>query len=118
MSDKPLGLVMRDLITGYWRSMCIITAAKLGIADLLAAGPKSPADLAKATGTLPEPLYRLLRALASVGVFAEDDKGRFALTPLAEMLRSDVPYSQRALAILMGDEHFRAWGEMEYSLRT
>src|SRR5262249_54373138 len=89
-----------------------------GLADLLAAGPRTPDDLAKATGTQPDPLYRLLRALASNGVFAEDDQGRFALTPLAEQLRDDVPGSQRATAILMGDEHFRAWGELEYSLKT
>src|SRR5262249_55054226 len=109
---------MRDMLTAYWTSACLITAAKLGLADLLASGPRTPADLAKATGTLPEPLYRLLRALASNGVFAEDGQGRFALTPLAELLRDDVPGSQRAMAILMGDEHFRAWGELEYSLRT
>jgi O-methyltransferase domain/Dimerisation domain len=117
-SAPPPGVVMRDMLTAYWTSACLIAAAKLGLADLLASGPKTPAELAKATGTQPEPLYRLLRALTSNGVFAEDEQGRFALTPLAEMLRDDVPGSQRAMAILMGDEHFRAWGELEHSLRT
>src|SRR3954452_17116548 len=117
-TSPPPGLVMRDMLTAYWTSASLIAAAKLGIADRLASGPKTAAELADATGTLPEPLYRVLRALASVGVFEEIEGGRFALTPLAEQLRDDVPGSQRAMAILMGDEHFRAWGELEHSLRT
>jgi hypothetical protein len=60
----------------------------------------------------------MLRALSSVGVFAEETDGRFRLTPLAEMLRSDRPDSQRELAIMIGDEHFRAWADFEYSIRT
>jgi SAM-dependent methyltransferase len=117
-TNPPPGIVMRDMLTAYWTSAALIAAAKLGIADRLASGPKTAAELASATGTLPGPLYRVLRALASVGVFEEMDGGRFALTPLAEQLRDDVPGSQRAMAILMGDEHFRAWAELEHSLRT
>src|SRR5262249_28867669 len=63
-------------------------------------------------------LYRLLRALASIGIFAEDPDGRFRLTPLAECLRSDVPGTQRPAALLMGGEHYRSWGEFLYSVRT
>jgi hypothetical protein len=110
--------VMAQMLSGYWISSCLCLAAKLGLADLLAAGPRSADDLAHATGTHGPSLYRLLRALASVGVFAEDEQGRFALTPLAEPLRSDVPESKRALAVMMGDEQYRCWGELEYSVRT
>jgi ubiquinone/menaquinone biosynthesis C-methylase UbiE len=106
------------MLTGYWITQALYVAAKLGIADLLTAGPRSPDDLAQVTKSHAPALYRLLRALASVGVFAEDGQGRFSLTPLAECLRSDVPGSQRALAIMTGEEHYRAWGELLYSVQT
>jgi SAM-dependent methyltransferase len=106
------------MLTGYWTSASIVAAAELGVADLLRDGPKTAAELAGPTGTHAPSLYRLLRALASVGIFVEDGQGRFAQTPLSEMLRSDVPGSQKALAIMMGTEHFRTWGDLMYSLRT
>src|SRR5690349_2526106 len=71
-------------ITGYWTSQAVYVAAKLRIADCLADGPKTAEALAEATGTHPRTLHRLLRALASVGVFSEEDAGRFRLTPAAE----------------------------------
>ena len=87
MSSAP-AFVMSELLMSFWTSACLITAAKLGLADLLASGPKTPSELAAATGTQAEPLFRLLRALASKGVFAEDDEGRFALTPTGLPARS------------------------------
>jgi hypothetical protein len=112
------GLVMMRMLSGYWISMSLSVAARLGLADLLADGPRTPEDLARQTGTHDRSLFRLLRALASVGVFAEDEQGRFRLTPLAEQLRKDVPGSQHAMAVMLGEEHFRAWEELEYSVRT
>ncbi len=109
---------LNQLICGYWHSQCVYVAAKLGIADLLANGPQSVDDLAKQTGTHRPSLFRVLRALASLGVFVEEASQRFALTPAAEPLRRDVPGSQWAMAIMMGEEHFRAWGELLYSVRT
>lgn len=106
------------MITGYWISQAIYAAAKFGIADHLKDGPKTVAELAKTTATDPGALYRLLRALASVGIFAEEGTRAFKLTPLAEPLRSDVAGSKRALALMSGDEQFRAWAEVEYSVRT
>lgn len=106
------------MITGYWISQAIYAAAKFGVADLLKDGPQPIDALAVATSTNPGALYRLLRALASVGVFAETDSRTFALTPLAEPLRSDVEGSKRALALMSGDEQFLAWSEIEYSVRT
>ena len=107
-----------QMITGYWISQAIYAAAKFGIADLLKDSPKTVKELASGTSTNPDALYRLLRALASVGIFAEGESRRFSLTPLAEPLRSDVAGSKRALALMSGDEQFRAWAEIDYSLRT
>jgi len=118
MDASAAQLEMTRLMTGYWISQAVYVAAKLGIADRLVAGPLGVDALAAQTGSHDRSLYRLLRALASVGVFAEDDRGRFELTPLAEFLRSDVPGSQRALVLMMGEEHYRAWGDLLYSVQT
>lgn len=107
-----------QMITGFWTSQAIYAAAKLGIADHLKDGPKTVRELAGATSTNSDALYRLLRALASVGVFTEDESRHFSLTPLAELLRSDVAGSKRALAIMSGDWVFRAWAEIDYSICT
>ncbi len=107
-----------QMLTGYWITQAIYAAAKLGLADLVKDGPRTAEQLAIATETQPAPLYRLLRALASVGVFCEDEEHRFSLTPLADQLRSDAADSQRALAIMAGEEHYMSWGELLYSLRT
>ena len=107
------------MLHGYQVSQALYVAATLGIADLLAGGPRSVEDLAERTKTHDPTLYRLLRLLASVGVFAEDDTKRFGLTPLAECLRSDVPGSQRAWAIMVcGPTFWSSWGELLYSVRT
>jgi ubiquinone/menaquinone biosynthesis C-methylase UbiE len=109
---------LNQLICGYWNSQCVYVAAKLGVADLLANGPLPIKELAEKTGTHQQSLFRLLRALASLGVFAEEPGQRFKLTPAAELLRSDVPGSQRPMAIMMGEDHYQAWGELLYSVRT
>ena len=106
------------LASGYWYTQAIYVAAKLGIADALAGGPKSADDLAAITTTNARALYRLLRALASLGIFAEDDQHRFVLTPMAECLRSDVPGSVRSLAIMRGEWQYESWGRLLHSIRT
>ncbi|MFO0965330.1 MAG: methyltransferase [Gemmataceae bacterium] len=117
-STVPPQAILMEMISGTWRAQALHVAAYLGIADLLATGPRSAADLARATSTNGDCLHRLLRALASVGVFAEDDSGRFALTPLAEPLRADVPGSIRPALLMMGPAFYRAWGELLHSIRT
>lgn len=107
-----------EMITGYWISQAIYAAAKFGIADLLKNGPKSLDELANATNTKSDLLYRLLRALASVGVFAEEGDKQFRLTPVAEPLQSNVPGSQRALALMMGENQYRAWGNLADTIQT
>jgi hypothetical protein len=105
------------MITSYWTAQSIHVAAKLKLADLIKNGPKSAAELAQATKTHPPSLYRLLRALSSVEIFSEDEQGRFSMTPIAECLLEE-PGSQWAVAMMMGDEHFRSWGELLYSVQT
>lgn len=107
------------LATGFWISQALYAVAKLGVADRLSDGPLAPDELALAVGAHPGALRRVLRALASVGVFAEDADGRWALTAAAEPLRSDVPGSLRAFVTMLGEpESWRAWGEFLHSLRT
>jgi len=108
----------QQMFGGAWITQGLSVAAELGIADLLAEGPRSCEELAKQTRANSDALYRLLRALASVGVFAVDEQGRFSLTPLAGMLRSDVPGSQRAFARMMGAEFWETWGKLLHSART
>ena len=67
MAEIPPQAQLGEMITGYWTSQAIYAAAKFGIADLLAEGPKPVDELAATTGTKSDLLYRLLRALASVG---------------------------------------------------
>lgn len=112
-------MALLQMASGSWIGQAVHVAAKLGIADLLEDGPKSPAALAEATGAHADALHRLLRALASLGVFAEEADGRFALTPTAEGLRTNAPDSLRAYAIMLGESwHWRAWGELLHSVRT
>jgi hypothetical protein len=107
-----------QMAAGYWVSQALYVAAKFGVADRLASGPRTAADMAAECSAHPQALYRLLRALASLGIFAERSDGRFELTPLAEPLRSDVPDSKRAMVLMTGEEQFRAWGELLYSVTT
>jgi len=107
------------LMTGYRAMQALYVAARLGIADLLKDGARGSEELARATGADARALHRLLRALASLGVFAEDADGRFAPSELGALLRSDVPGSLRAAAIFFGDErNWHAWGKLERSVMS
>jgi SAM-dependent methyltransferase len=115
----PPTVAMLQLISGFWVSRAIYIAAKLGIADHLRDGHKTTDALAAATGTHAPSLYRVMRALASVGVFVEDESKGFALTPLSETLRTDAPGSLRAFATTeLGEEHYPAWGDLLHSVKT
>ena len=100
--DPNLSLQMMQMITGGVVAQSISVAAELGIADLLADQPQTTAQLAVATASDASRLYRVLRFLASVGMFRIDADGAWSLTPLATLLRSDVPGSLRAGARMMG----------------
>jgi hypothetical protein len=107
------------MITGNWVTASLYTAAVLGIAELLAAEPRSAEDLAQVTRTDPDALSRLLRMLAAHGVFAQREDGRFEQTELSTLLRGDVAGSMRSMLLMYGSEVWWAsWGQMLYSIRT
>ena len=111
--------VVLDLITGKWRSQALCVAAELGIADILKDGPRSTQEIADIAGASEDGVYRLLRALASIGLFSSLPSRRFALTPLGAYLRSDVPGSLRGFARFVGhDFTWRPWGQLAYSVRS
>ncbi|MEK6281375.1 MAG: methyltransferase [Acidobacteriota bacterium] len=117
--SAPPEAVLTQMITGSLGSQAVYVAAKLGVADLLVDGHRNVDELAQAAGADAPSLYRVLRALSSFGVFTELKDRVFALTPTAELLRSDSPGSLRDLAIFMGEDwHWRVWGRTLYSVRT
>ncbi len=112
-------LALRRMILGYRLSQALYVAAELGIADLLKDSPRTIDNLAQATGAHPSSLYRLLRLLASEGVFVEQEQGQFALTPLAVPLQRDAPTTLRARAIFDGAQcNWCAWGQLMHSVMT
>ena len=107
---------MMQWITSKWITKPIYVISELGIADLLCNGPLSVDSLAGKTDTHPPTLYRLLRALSSVGIFVETDDRVFDLTPLAQCLLSD---AMRPIAqMFLSDWHDKAWNGLNYTVRT
>ena len=107
------------LAAGFGICQALIVAARLGVADLLGDATKSAVAIAPAVGAEPQPLYRLMRALASVGVFAEDGQRAFRNTPASAKLMTGAPGSLRGFFMLVGSEEFRgAWGELGHSIKT
>ncbi len=116
MTDGPSLL---DMVQGYVLAPIIHLAARLSLADHLADGPKTSAELATATRTHAPSLHRLLRALTCFGVVTQTGPDRFELAPRGTPLRSDVPDSIRSLVLLYCSERaWRSWGELEYGIRT
>jgi len=106
-------------ITAYRLSQAIHVAATLGIADLLADGVRTSDDLATSAKAHAPSIYRLLRALASEGIFEELPERRFANNEASEMLRSDAPVSGYGWAVLIGRPYFwQGWGNLLHSVRT
>jgi hypothetical protein len=116
---EPLPVQMYGMLNAHILGQALHVAATLGIADLLADGPKSVEELAQASSSHAPSLFRLLRMLAGAGVFAEDGLGRFMLTPLAATLRTDTPDSVRDWALLIAAPPvWAAWGDLLHSIRT
>ena len=109
---------MMQLITGFWTSCCIYSAAKLDIADQLALHPQGASRLAESTHCHAPSLNRVLRALVSAGIFSKNQQGEFCNNALSETLRSDVPGSMKAMAIAQLGDHYNAWGNLIYSIKT
>lgn len=109
------------IVLGFWQSRALAVATKLGLADLLAEGPLDVDELAKRTKTNPPALFRLIRALESIGIFAQTSPRVFCNTPTSECLRKNVPGSQWPLVLhglSKGNGPFEAWDELEYAVRT
>src|SRR5262245_60787398 len=118
-SGLPPQFVLYQLASGHYFSHALHLAAKLGIAELLADGPRDSQKLADATATHAPSLRRVLRLLVTAGVFEERRDGAFALTPVGECLREGVPGSARAMVMLFGGERVQnAWRDLEYCVRT
>lgn len=105
-----------ELTQGNAVLQALYAAARLGIADLLAEGSRTCAELAEASASNPDGLYRVLRLLTRFEVFAEPEPGRFALSPAAETLRNR-PGSLRDYVLYSGEEFYQAWGNFLQTLR-
>jgi len=118
-SELPPPIRLSLLSQGTIISTSLALAAELGIADLLADGPRSSAELAQATYTHPRSLYRLLRLLCSIGVFTETQTDSFAQTPLSECLQTGVPGSMRSWLRMIGLKvRYHTHAEALYSVKT
>src|SRR5262245_46116786 len=100
-AGSPSAELLR-LVNGYRVSQALHVVATLDIADQLAGGPRTAGELARQTSTHDDTLYRLLRAVAAIGVLHEDGEQRFSLTPLGEGLRSDGIEGIRDWAVFVG----------------
>jgi hypothetical protein len=119
LMSEPQGLAIYRIGIGHYFSRALALAAKLGVADFMKDGPRHYDDLARATETHGPALHRVMRLLASVGIFEERDGGYFALTPLGELLRTGVPGSMRSSVLLFAGIGVQdAWKELEYCVQT
>jgi hypothetical protein len=110
---------IRRLVNGYQVSQAIHVAVVLGVPELLADGPLPLADLAERAGCQPRPLYRLLRALCSVGVYRELPEGTFEATALGDTLRAEAPRTIAGWALFVGTQpHWRSWSGLLHSVQT
>lgn len=119
MPAPPPPIAVLQMIGGYWIARMLYEVTNLGIADLIDERPRAASALADATGVHPRALYRVLRALAGVGIFAEDEAGNFHLTPVGATLRRNAPDSMRAMILSeLSGEHFDAWTNLAQSIKT
>jgi O-methyltransferase domain/Dimerisation domain len=115
--ESPEATLLR-LIGGYRATQAIYVVTALRIPDALSGGPKDAPSLAKDVGVNPDRLYRVLRALASVGVFTMDGDNRFGLTEMGALLKTRTDGSMALTSLFAGEEPYRAWGDLLHSVRT
>jgi hypothetical protein len=114
----PPDLALFQMMYGFMPSRLVYVAARLGLADHMHEGEQTSTGLARRVGADEPALRRVMRGLVNIGVFVEEEDGRFGLTPIGEFLRSDVPNSLRDLAILSGEEFYPAWGALLNTVRS
>ena len=118
-NEMPPQAILMQLAMGAMVTEAIYVASKLRVADILSSGEKHVDEIASQSGAHSPSLYRILRSLASVGIFTETKTRTFANTGLSEPLRSDVPGSMRQSMLFMGEPwHYNVWGNMLHSART
>jgi ubiquinone/menaquinone biosynthesis C-methylase UbiE len=119
LSQAAPDVQLHHLMSGYWISAALGVAAELNLEDLMANGSRASTDLARMTGTNPSALYRLLRTLASVGLFTEVEPEHFALTEMGDLLRTDHPKSLHGLTRYnCGETQWRRFGALRQSINT
>jgi len=119
MQDAPPHAQLIQMATAHWVSRILYVAATLGLADRLAAGPKTAEELAGPTQTHAPSLYRLMRALGFLGVLAEDPARRFSLTPLGEALKSGAPGAARPTVLTLASNWMsQTFDHLLYSVQT
>ena len=114
----PPAVQMVQLLAGFQLSQALYAAARLGVADCLRDGPKDAAALAADIGADAQSLRRILRTLASIGVFTQTADELFGLAPLGETLTQDSPASMRDLAIMWMETHYGPFGGLLDTVRT
>jgi O-methyltransferase domain/Dimerisation domain len=108
-----------QMATAHWISRFLYVAAQMNLADQLAERPKTAEELTRATGAAAPSLYRMMRTLASLGLFTEDSEHRFSLTRLGEALKTGTPGSVRASVLTLAGEVFtQALDHLLYSVQT
>ncbi len=116
--DAEVRARLTEMLFGFMRTQALSAAAKLGISDIVDAEARDIRDIARDVGANESSLYRLLRFLASEGVFEEVEPRRFTSNHLSDGLRSSVPLTMRYIAIAMGAEQYRGWSEAFHSFVT
>jgi hypothetical protein len=115
----PPQAILMQMSMGAMVTQALYVAAKLGVADILADGEKHVDTIAKECDAHSPSLYRVLRSLASMGVFNETSPRTFANTQLSEVLRTGIPGSMRDSMIFMGEPwHYNVWANMLHSAKT
>jgi len=115
----PPSATLTQMLFGALVQKSICVAVQLGVPDLLGRGPQSAEELGEKTHAHAPSLFRVLRMLASAGVFAQTPDHKFGLTPISELLRSDVPDSMHGLVMTLGEDWaWRNWGELMHSVKT
>lgn len=120
IAPPPEATIMQ-MVMGAWVSQAISAVTRLHIPDLLKAhGPSTASELVKASEIKmhAEFLERVLRALATVGLFIETPEGRFGPTPLSDALTADSPVSRKKMVELFGASWWRVWGGLEDAIKT
>ena len=107
-----------DLIFGRWRSQILYAGVELGVFENVSSTPKNASDIAKALNIDYNLAYRLLRALASLGLLKETVNRDFTITPQGEYLRKDNPKTLRGIALLEeGPEHYALWKHLRVMIK-